>query len=212
MGDWPDWTGETVAIIASGPSVQKEDVELLKGRMRVLAIKRCVELAPWADAVYGCDLPWWRSVQGLPDFEGVKLAYAPKACDEYGAKQVLIPNAADSDSLLFGAIGTVGGGGNSGFQALNLAVQFGAKRILLLGFDCRAENRVHWYGRNNWTGCANPHEGVFKRWRRAFDQGAEQLKARGVEVLNASQYTALKRFPKVTVADALGRWSVLEPA
>lgn len=197
-------------MIASGPSLRKDDVELLKGRVRVLAIKKNVELAPWADAVYGCDYPWWRSVRGLPDFEGLRLAYAPRACDEYGCAPVLIPNHASSDSLLFGETGAVGGGGNSGFQALNLAAQFGARRVLLLGFDCHDQGKVHWYGRNNWHGGANPSESNFKRWRRAFGNAAEQLKVRGVEVLNASPVTSLTCFPRASVGEALERWGVLE--
>jgi hypothetical protein len=212
LPEWPDWTGEAVAIIASGPSLKKSDVELLKGRVRVLAIKKNVELCPWADAVYGCDLHWWKSVRGLPDFKGLKLAYATGACDEYGLKRVLIPDHAASDQLRFGTVGEVGGGGNSGFQALNLAAQFGAAKVLLLGFDCQESNRAHWYGRNNWPGAANPHEGAFKRWRRAFDNAARQLKERGVEVVNASEYTALAMFRKATVSEALGAWGICEPA
>ena len=41
--------------------------------------------------------------------------------------------------MLFGETGTVGWGGNSGFQAINLALQFGAARLLLVGFDCRVD-------------------------------------------------------------------------
>lgn len=199
-----------MAIIASGPSVKASDVELLKGRIPVLAIKKNVELAPWADVVYGCDLHWWRSVRGLPDFKGLKLCYAAQACDEYGLRRVLIPNHANSDALLFGEAGTVGGGGNSGFQALNLAVQFGARRILLLGFDCQESNRAHWYGRNNWPSASNPHEAAFKRWRKAFGVAAQQLLERGVEVINASEYTGLACFRKAAVAEALREWGLLE--
>lgn len=210
MADWPDWTGEAVAIVASGPSTKKPDVELLKGKLRVLAIKKCVELAPWADAVYGCDAPWWKSVRGLPDFKGLKAAYAAPVCDEYRLNRVMIPNHENSDALRFGSVGEIGSGGNSGFQALNLAAQFGVARVLLLGFDCIGSNREHWYGRNNWPGCANPHEGAFKRWRRAFEVASRQLKERGVEVVNASAYTGLTMFRKATVEAALREWGLMQ--
>lgn len=208
MADWPDWKGQAVAIVASGPSTKKADVELLKGRLAVLAIKKNVELAPWADAVYGCDYPWWRSVRGLPDFKGLKLAYDPRACTEFGCRKVEIPNHSKSDALLFDEIGSVGGGGNSGFQALNLAVQCGATRILLLGFDCQDRSGPHWYGRNGWTQSNNPSESNFRRWRAAFNGCAPVLKERGVEVVNASSLTELKCFPRWGVADALKEWGL----
>lgn len=195
-----------MAILASGPSTKKSGVERLKGRMTTFAIKRNIELAPWAEAVYGCDYPWWRSVRGLPDFKGVKLAYADRACDQYGCTKVKIPDV-KSDRLLFGEIGTVGAGGNSGFQALNLALQFGATKILLVGFDYVGE---HWYGRNNWQGGGNPSESNFKRWRATLEAAAPVLMERGVEVINASQTSTVKAFPKRSIADALEAWGLMQ--
>lgn len=206
--NWPNWNGKTVAIIASGPSVKKADVELLKDRMAVLAIKRSVELAPWADAVYGCDGPWWKSVRGLPTYTGPKFAYDPKACGDFGLTKVSIPNHGTSNELLFDEVGTVGGGGSSGFQALNLAVQFGAVRVLLLGFDCQGRSGIHWYGRNTWDRAGNPGDLQFRRWTAAFKIAAEQLAQRGVEVINASPITDLKAFPRRGVADTLKAWGL----
>ena len=40
-------------------------------------------------------------------------------------------------------------GGNSGFQAINLAFLWGATRIILLGFDCKAvAGKDHWFGQH----------------------------------------------------------------
>jgi hypothetical protein len=60
-----------------------------------------------------------------------------------------------SDDLQWTA-GVVGGGGNSGFQAVNLAAQFGASRIILIGFDMTDRGGKHWYGRNHWPMSNNP--------------------------------------------------------
>lgn len=208
LPEWPDWTGKACAIIASGPSTNKDEVALLKDRLAVLAIKRNVEIAPFAEVVYGCDKPWWKSVRGLPDFKGLKLAYAPQVCAEYGLVPVTIPDHARSDFLRFETVGEVGGGGCSGFQALNLAVQFGAARVLLIGFDCKENGRVHWYGRNTWHGGSNPSESNFRRWRGAFAKAAQQLSERGVEVINASPLSHLKCFRKASVSDALREWGL----
>lgn len=203
---WPDWTGRDVAIVASGPSVKPADVALLKDRLTVFAIKKNVEIAPFAEAVYGCDYPWWRSVSGLKDFAGWRFAYAEKACNEFGAQKVGID--VRSDRLLFDQRGVVGSGGNSGFQALNLAVQFGARRVLLMGFDCQDRSGVHWYGRNTARGMSNPGENNFRRWRVAFDMAAQQLREMGVETVNASPVSDIKGFPKRGVAETLNAWGL----
>lgn len=200
---WPDWKGEACAIIASGPSAKNANIGLLKGRMRVIAIKKSVELAPFADVVYGCDGPWWRSVQGMPKFRGLKLAYEGTVCgSEWGIRKVEIKNPA-SDEMLFEKIGVIGSGGNSGFQALNLALQFGAARVLLVGFDMRGDSGAHWYGRNNWMQANNPTDGVYGRWVRAMTAAAPKVKDRGVSVVNASPISALECFPKMSIESAL---------
>ncbi len=200
---WPNWSGETAIVIASGPSLKKQDVEACRDRGKVIVIKKCVELAPWADVVYGCDGPWWRSVQGLMKFQGLKLAFEPTVCgSEYRIQRVEIPDA-KCNRFLFDKTGTVGAGRNSGFQALNLAAQFGAKRVILLGFDMQGETGGHWYGRNNWMQANNPDQWSYQSWQRAFAEGAGDLKARGIEVINASRSTALKCFRPLSINEAL---------
>lgn len=207
---WPDWTGAAVAIVASGPSVKKDEVRLLEGRAETFAIKRNIEIAPWASAVYGCDYPWWRSVLGLPHYRGLKLAYADRACAQYGCRKVDIPEIRPvlGDRLRFETTGVVGAGGNSGFQALNLAAQFGAARILLIGFDCQDRGGKHWYGRNDAYQMSNPDHSTFRRWVPAFATAAGQLTERGVEVVNASPVSDIKAFPVDGVAATLERWGL----
>lgn len=204
---WPDWRGQAVAIVASGPSAKQAGVGALKGRLPVLAIKKSVELAPFADVVYGCDGPWWRDVRGLPAFNGLKLCYDVQACDQYGLRSVEIPDK-QSNRLLFGTIGVVGAGGNSGFQAVNLAVQFGARRILLIGFDVHGRGGEHWYGRNGWGFANNPTDDNYRRWRAAFEAAAPELAARGIEFINASPVSDLKCFRRSSVVQALAEWGL----
>ena len=195
-----------MAIIASGPSARSAGVGELKSRIPVVAIKRNVELAPWADAVYGCDFPWWRSVQGLPAYPGRKWAHDQRACDRYGARKVKV--AIDANALMFDETGHVGSGGNSGFHALNLVAQLGADRILLVGFDVHDRAGVHWYGRNTALGMSNPMESNFRRWRGAFETAARQLSERGVQVINASPISDIKGFERADLGEALGAWGL----
>lgn len=208
--DWPDWRGATVAIVASGESAKSEKVRLLdRPGIYTVAVKKSFELVPFAHVVYGCDAPWWRSVQYLPKFEGLKLSYSDVVCNsETGIRKVHIQDKL-CDKLLFNEVGHVGAGGNSGFQALNLAAQFGASRIVLVGFDMQGQ---HWYGPNNWDQASNPGLWNFPRWQRAFENAAPQLKDRGIEVINASSASAVRCFKVSSVEGALEHWGFLQDA
>lgn len=95
--------------------------------------------------------------------------------------------------------GTIGGGGNGGFQSVNLAVQLGAKKIILLGFDMHG---THFHGDHS-GGLRNPGEALFKTWRDCFDRAAPVLKSWGVDVINATPGSALECFQKMELCEAL---------
>lgn len=212
---WKDWRGQAVAIIASGPSAKKVGVDKLKGRLPVLAIKENVDLCPWADVVYGCDRAWWKHRKGLKDFGGVKIAHDPRVRGDFpDVNLITIPKVKERgqdrycNDLLIDVPGTIGGGCNSGFQAINLAVQFGAIRILLTGFDMHVRGEVHWYGKNTWQGGHNAGDSDMKRWRGYLDVAAEKMRRLGIDVVNASPHSALACFRKMSIDDALSAWGL----
>lgn len=98
--------------------------------------------------------------------------------------------------------GKTGSGGNSGFQALNLAVQWGARRVLLVGYDMRIDLGVHWHGPHGY-GLNNPTEHLTRRWVAALDGVAATLAGLGVEVLNCAPISALTAYRKTTLGEAL---------
>jgi hypothetical protein len=204
---WPDWRGADCAIVASGPSVKKDDVLMLEDRTRVIAIKENWRLAPFADVVYGCDAAWWRNEVGLPKFMGLKISATRRGLAENYPDIRFVNVLPPVDRLALEQPGVIGSGGNSGFQALNLAVQWGARRILLIGFDMSARSGVHWYGRNAGTGRSNPDEINFRRWRAAFATTPPVLNKLGVVVVNCSPISTLDCFPRASVAHTLKAWA-----
>lgn len=214
--DWfLDWGGQACAIIATGPSARRDKSLIdLRGRLRVIAIKEAaVDLAPWADVAYGCDGAWWAYRRGLPGFAGVKVTW-----DGSGAvarfpdiHAVRIPEKHGSkpgdrqfvDRILTDRPGVIGSGNNSGFQALNLAVQFGARRIVLVGFDLAGK---HYYGRNEWPRAGNPDERRFDVWRAIFAQNVPVLNSLGVDVVNASQGSTLSCFRHMPLEQVIKEW------
>jgi hypothetical protein len=61
----PDWWGETVLILAGGPSLRGFDAHAVRGRGRVIAIKESALLAPFADVLMFVDAPWYDRERAL---------------------------------------------------------------------------------------------------------------------------------------------------
>jgi hypothetical protein len=139
----------------------------------------------------------------LPEFGGLKLcqdsivAHRPA----WGIRAVTVHRG--QDQLLVDTFGELGWGGNSGFGAINLAVQFGASRIILVGFDMRIDKGLHWHGAHKGA-LSNPNPGNVLRWRRVIDEAAPVLAALGVEVVNTSMISALGAYPKMDFVEAIG--------
>jgi hypothetical protein len=211
---WQDWRGECVAIIASGPSAKNAQIEKLRDRIHLIAINESYRLCPWAEILYGCDAAWWKLRSGVPEFSGLKILGVPdpttpeilrdeKSCEKFDLRRVQV--AAYSDDILTENPGRLGCGGNSGFQALNLAVQFGVTGILLVGFDM--QQPLHWHGRHPQP-LRNLDESCFPRWRKAFLGISLKLRRLGADIVNTSFESALTAYPKMTIDAALTRWGL----
>jgi len=126
------WPGETVVILAGGPSLAAAHVARCQGA-HVIAIKDTIRLAPWADVLYGCDAKWWAHHGAqLRAFTGLRYALEAGA----SAWATVLRNTgelgleADPSGLRTGK--------NSGYQAINLAVHLNARQIIQIGrASCR---------------------------------------------------------------------------
>ena len=136
----------------------------------------------------------------MPEFAGLKVTQDAAAARELGLLRVEL--AYGLDRILIEPRGRIGWGGNSGFHALNLAVQSGARRIILVGYDLNLEGGVHWHGAHARV-LHDPSAINLRRWARILDQQAPLLAELGVEVLNASPTSALQAFRKVDFEEAL---------
>lgn len=192
------WRGDTVVCVASGPSLTPADVEACRGRARVIAINDNFRLAPWADVLYACDLPWWdRYHEATEAVEGERWTQDERAAARYGLH--LIKSTAGHG--LSRIPGIIHQGSNSGYQAVGLAADFGAKRIVLLGYDMqRTDDKDHWHGPHP-VGLNPPRH--FQTWIINFNRLAKDAAELGIEIVNCSRATALTCFPRKELADAL---------
>ncbi len=202
----PLWRGETITILADGPSLTQEQVDMVRGRTRVIAINSSYKLAPWADILYACDANTWAANKGAPEFKGIKVGLAWNATKgilhngwagiTYSDIRYLSDTGTNGLELAPNSVRT---GGNSGYQSINMAVHLGVKRILLLGYDMKSKDeKHHWFNQPPDT-----KPPPYSMWLNAFETIAEPLKKIGVEVINCTPDSALKVFPMMKLEEAV---------
>jgi hypothetical protein len=194
------WPGETVVCIGTGPSLTAEDVNAVRGQARVIAVNDAYRLAPWADALYACDVQWWKWHHGVPSFTGekwsLKVSGWRHASARYPDVQLLTNTGKTGLETDPTGLRT---GKNSGYQAINLAVHYGAKRIVLLGYDMKlGATGAHFFGEH-----PGHRRGPYRTFIPCFSTLVAPLHRLGVEVINCTRDTALDAFPKAPLAQVL---------
>ena len=194
----------TWCIVASGPSLthDPQDIRSLRKYFRgtVCAVNSSVFAVPWCHVLYAADPEWWRAYRAslqLAQYKGRRVSIRP-ASRSYGAREVYPVECASKTGLGKAAIRQ---GGNSGYQAINLAYLEGAREIVLLGFDCgwtfgkRHHHRDHPAGLGNACGVDT--------WLPRFNALARDLVRAGVRVVNCTRYTRLTCFDRTRLEDYL---------
>lgn len=212
------WPGETVVCLGGGSSLTAADVAYCRDKARVIAIKEAgccripgqVAPAPWADVLYAADEKYWRFVQGAPEFAGQKYSIQQNAREHPHLRQPITEWAAPypdlhvlRDTGVDGLESDPSGlktGHNSGYQAIGLAVHFGAVRIVLLGYDMVRGPSGH----QNWFGPHRTHlPSNFELFLNKYLTIVAPLQQLGITVVNASRFTMLGAFPQVPLEEAL---------
>ena len=92
---------------------------------------------------------------------------------------------------------------STGAFAINLAILFGAHRIVLLGYDMKLDEN----GENNWhpNKLDNSNPCVFKKFVNGFEMLKKEMKLQcpHVQVLNAGPDSLLETFPKIDLETVL---------
>lgn len=198
------WPGATVVVAAPGPSLTQEICDRVWGH-RAIAVQDAYRLMPWADVLYGCDRRWWEYHRGAIDFAGERWASVGSTTNDNEA--IAEPYRL---RLVEGRAGNtfstdprrIHYGSNSGFQAVNLAILFGAARIVLIGYDMRiVDGKRHFFGDHPRPLINTP---TYRPFVEAFEHAARHLPP-GVEIVNATPGSALTCFRSLSIDDALAR-------
>lgn len=192
----PLWARQTVAILASGPSMSQAVADQVRDvGIPAIAINTTFRLAPWATMLYAADPEWWQhpAHRGAHDFAGLKVS-----CSNVKGVLLLRNTGKEGFDPDQSAIRT---GGNSAYQALHIAIHAGAARILLCGLDMHG-GRHHWHGEHP-HGLKQTVEENYAEWIKRFNALIKPLAERGIEVLNCTPGSALRCFPMADLAEAL---------
>lgn len=144
-----------------------------------IAVNTTHRLAPWAWALYAADVEWWAHPTNADahQFEGLRVS-----CQQVKGVHMLrnagtIGYSDDAD-----CVHTYG---NSGAQALQIAVKAGARRVLLAGFDMGRDKGDHWHGKHP-HGLRETSPELYARWVERYAALAPLLAMRGVDVVTVT--------------------------
>lgn len=182
----PPWTGQTVVCVASGPSLTQEDCDAVKDTgLTTLVANDSWRRAEFAQVLFASDHGWWQQHTHEITVPAERWTDSVPAAQEFGLHLYVTPRRPSS----------------SGGRLIELAADLGAKRVLMIGYDCSLKAGSHWHGDHTRTG--NPTEQTIGRWHSQFAAIAASLAAQGVEVLNCSRETALTCFARQPLEEAL---------
>jgi hypothetical protein len=197
----PRWSGLAV-VAATGPSLTPELAEQCRGH-NCIAVNDAYRLLPFAPVMYACDASWWDYHKGCPDFAGEKWSSHQRGANDkeqtakkYGLKLI---SGLKADGFSFQP-DRIHYGSNSGFQAINLALLFGATRIALVGFDMHPVNgKQHFFGLH-----PKPlQRGMgYGRWIAWFKEAAATMPP-WIEIINCTPGSALTAFPFGNLSEVL---------
>jgi len=222
------WKDGECFIIGGGPSIPQQfnipnDIvsQVMAGKLpastyspylstihnkHIIGVNNAYTLGSWVDVCFFGDNSWYLVHRlGIAKFAGLKVT----CCNRFAYRSIKdmegIKYLAKDKECTQGISknkSAVAWNNNSGAAAISLAIHFGVKRIILLGFDMTlSKNQMsHWFGTHNREKKVVP---PFFRHLRGFPIIAKHAKERGVEILNCSSTSAIKDFPIMTVEEAL---------
>ncbi len=195
--------GQAVALVAGGPSLRGFDWERLRG-YPVVAINRALEVLPFAHVLWWSDSRFWRQNRAAIEAHGAiwkatcQINYHESDAVPGFVKQYRFTGHSGFDP----EPKNLRSGNNSAYAVLHLLAHLGAKRIVMLGVDMR-----HGPG-----GKSHFHEGHGLLHQEAtmtnlmvpfFQTLAAPLAERGIEVINASEQSALTTWPRCSIEEGL---------
>ena len=198
-------------MAAPGPSLLGAVRSIVDSHLPVIVVGDAWRALPSADVLYAADNHWWEHYEGVPQFAGEKWTTHQSTPHEqhgndktnlaksYGLHLVLGDDHCEGFSL---DPFRIAHGSNSGFQAINLAILFGCKVIVLCGFDMHGT--THFFGDHPEAVMSEKRqrERDFSRFVKYFARAVSTVPD-DVSIINATPGSALRCFRQMDFVNAL---------
>ena len=206
---WPQWLGQTVVCMATGPSLTAAQVDAVRAAaaspagVRVIAtthlgLHSIEPNAAWCDVWYAADWCFWEHYKTEAIHSPALKISGDTQPVEHGIADLFLDTRSAAGKALQNVPGYAISGGHSGCQALQIAIASGASRIILVGYDCHPDGtRTNYFGRKP---DAIHRDSSYSTWAPAY---REIHVPNVVEVLNATPGSAITRFQRVDLDTAL---------
>jgi len=217
------WDGGRCFIIGGGPSmpgqfgVPNEIVDAVRSDRlgpdayspymtpihgeHVIGVNNAYQIGTWIDVCLFGDCAWYLvHREQLAKWPNLKVGCC-FGCPDYLGQDLVKYIPRDKNRKI--GIGTnpakISWGYNSGSAAINLAVHFGVLQIILLGFDMShlSSGETHWHKGHGYS------RKSYRRFLGGFPTIAADAGKLGIEILNASQESAIEVFRKVSLKDII---------
>jgi hypothetical protein len=196
----PNWRGLTALVLGSGPSFRASDAGFRWDRLdkvRTIAINATAFSPVFSDINYFGDFLFAKAhVRELQAKRPYVWTCDKTSAERWGYNWV---KGTNRPGLASDAVNM---NGNSGAQAINLAYLFGARRIVLLGFDMKLGPKGEKHHHPDHP-APLVQEQLFDEWIHKFEPLARDLAAAGVEVINCTPGSALPCFPMATLEETM---------
>ncbi|NEI70970.1 hypothetical protein GR212_15405 [Rhizobium lusitanum] len=194
------FTDHPAVVVAGGPSVTVNEIRTIgiaraADRCRVIAVNDAIYPCWFADWLHAADRRWWLEHAGVPAFTGCKTSLEPVSYSDVKMLRVTGVEGFDPRPCC------IRSGGNSGYQAVHLAAQLGARKIIILGLDYTDDGaRSHWFGHHR---PGMDKQSDVRQWRIRLRELTHLLNGMGVEILNAGMKSTLTWLPRVDLGQEL---------
>ncbi len=193
----PLWKGGRAYVIGGGPSLKGFDTSLLDGK-HIVAVNNAYRLFPEAEALYFMDAVWynWHAAE-LMSFKGFMYTTARQLKDKTRLKHL----KSDQKKGIDGRVDYIVRGSSSGYGGISVAIAYGVKEVILLGFDmCKDEEGNHNYHNDH----RRPVKDTIYEDTHilAFPSLVTPCAQKEITIINCNLNSAIDCFPK----EELGNW------
>ena len=165
----------------------------------VIGVNAAMLFGNWIDVLFFGDGKFLKLYKTpILKFQGLRITSDQNSGDISGKVKYVKKDRVKKHGICY-TPNTLCWNGNSGAAAINLAVHFGVKRIILLGFDMDLDSsrKQHWHGLYR---ARKDTDTVFKRHLVGFSSIAFDTR-HTVEIINANPKSKITAFPRIDFKD-----------